>query len=400
MLNPLDYSSDISAGIATIQTGATGTGTASRPLHIYIPPGSHTLTSPISIIRHYVMLEVDAGAIIMVPSGMSGLQLDGSLNPDGNIMHLVVRVNGRIEGMPGSVDGVYAKNMIHSDLFFNEIRWVGRDGIRFDGACFSNNVRVNRIHGSTGWNVNMVGTAFNSTLIEGEFQFSGGAGGIRLAKASGNTIRGIIENQQGASNVGLLLDSARDNRIMVWFEGNAGTDLKIQATDYASWNNWIEPSSVFNSTPSIANYNIDIVNGVFGVSRTHIGPINIYSSVRGLRISSGVTGTWLHETDIVAGAITDSSTAGETHYTRPLTATTTWDPGNLADGAGETSAAITVTGVVFGHRVEISAPYDLQGIICTGYVSAAGMVRIRLQNESGGAINLASGTWRVVARRD
>lgn len=72
-----------------------------------------------------------------------------------------------------------------------------------------------------------------------------------------------------------------------------------------------------------------------------------------------------------------------------------YDPPNLADGAGDTSAAITVTGAAFGDFVTVAAPYDLQGIVATGYVSAANTARIRLQNETGGAIDLASGTWRV-----
>ena len=72
-----------------------------------------------------------------------------------------------------------------------------------------------------------------------------------------------------------------------------------------------------------------------------------------------------------------------------------WDPGSLADGAGETSTAITVTGAVFTDFVLVAAPYDLQGITCTAYVSASDTVKIRVQNESGGVIDLASGTWKV-----
>jgi len=46
-----------------------------------------------------------------------------------------------------------------------------------------------------------------------------------------------------------------------------------------------------------------------------------------------------------------------------------------------------------------AAPYDLQGITATAYVSASDTVKIRLQNESGGAIDLASGTWTVRVRK-
>jgi hypothetical protein len=76
--------------------------------------------------------------------------------------------------------------------------------------------------------------------------------------------------------------------------------------------------------------------------------------------------------------------------------TLVWDPGSLADGAGETSSAITIAGsCAFGDYVLVAAPYDLQGITCTAYVSAPDTVKIRLQNESTGVLDLASGTWRV-----
>ena len=78
-----------------------------------------------------------------------------------------------------------------------------------------------------------------------------------------------------------------------------------------------------------------------------------------------------------------------------ISGSATWDPGSLADGVGETSAAITATGAALGDFVLVSAPYDLQGITCNGYVSATSQVKIRLQNESTATVDLASGTWRV-----
>ena len=77
----------------------------------------------------------------------------------------------------------------------------------------------------------------------------------------------------------------------------------------------------------------------------------------------------------------------------------TWDPASLVDGAGETSTGITVTGAVFGDLVLVGAPYDLQDCTVTGYVQAADTVEVRLQNESGGVRDLASGTWKVVVLR-
>jgi hypothetical protein len=73
----------------------------------------------------------------------------------------------------------------------------------------------------------------------------------------------------------------------------------------------------------------------------------------------------------------------------------TWDPGNLVDAAGETSASITVTGAALGDLVLCSFDKDLVGLMLTGYVSAADTVKLRLQNESASTLDLASGTARV-----
>lgn len=77
----------------------------------------------------------------------------------------------------------------------------------------------------------------------------------------------------------------------------------------------------------------------------------------------------------------------------------TLDPANLADGAGETLQVTGVTGATLGDFVLVAAPYDLQDITVTAYVQANSVVEIRIQNESGGAVDLASGTWRMLGIR-
>lgn len=76
-------------------------------------------------------------------------------------------------------------------------------------------------------------------------------------------------------------------------------------------------------------------------------------------------------------------------------ATLSWNPGTIATGAGATSSAIAVANAAFGDFVAVAAPYDLQGVIATAYVRAAGSVAIRIQNQTGAGVTLGSGTWRV-----
>jgi hypothetical protein len=78
-----------------------------------------------------------------------------------------------------------------------------------------------------------------------------------------------------------------------------------------------------------------------------------------------------------------------------LVGSATYDPGSLNDGAGATTT-VTVTGAALGDFVTgVSFSLDLQGITVTGWVSSSNTVSVRFQNESGGTLDLASGTLRV-----
>lgn len=78
-----------------------------------------------------------------------------------------------------------------------------------------------------------------------------------------------------------------------------------------------------------------------------------------------------------------------------LRGSATFNPTNLVDAAGETTT-VTVTGAALGDFALASFSLDLQGITVTAWVSAANTVSVRFQNESGGALNLASGTLRAL----
>jgi hypothetical protein len=79
--------------------------------------------------------------------------------------------------------------------------------------------------------------------------------------------------------------------------------------------------------------------------------------------------------------------------------TFTFDPSSMTNNTGTSSATINVPGAAFGDSVDVTAPYTLQGVYAQGYVVNSNTVAVRLFNASGGTINLASGTWKVVVRR-
>lgn len=77
----------------------------------------------------------------------------------------------------------------------------------------------------------------------------------------------------------------------------------------------------------------------------------------------------------------------------------TLDAGSLVDGAGETDT-VAVPGVALGDMV-IGCSFSVSevGMSITAYVDSAGSVSIRIQNESGSTVDLASCTIRLVIAR-
>lgn len=84
-----------------------------------------------------------------------------------------------------------------------------------------------------------------------------------------------------------------------------------------------------------------------------------------------------------------------------LVGSATYDAASLADGAGVTTT-VTVTGAKLGDPVSIGHSVSVAGMTVTAWVSATNTVSVRFQNESGGVLDLASGTlkamvWSVAA---
>lgn len=73
----------------------------------------------------------------------------------------------------------------------------------------------------------------------------------------------------------------------------------------------------------------------------------------------------------------------------------TWDPGNLVDGAGESLSVATVDQARLGDACAASLGVSTQGILLTCNVTATGTVILRLQNETAGALDLATSTARI-----
>jgi len=77
-----------------------------------------------------------------------------------------------------------------------------------------------------------------------------------------------------------------------------------------------------------------------------------------------------------------------------FTASVTWNAGSIADGNEEVTT-VSVPGARLGDFAMVSAGVDVADLTLAAAVTAANVVTIQLGNWTGGAIDLASATYRV-----
>ena len=95
------------------------------------------------------------------------------------------------------------------------------------------------------------------------------------------------------------------------------------------------------------------------------------------------------------GTLTGTQIGIHTFAQGQAAVTATWNPESISSGASE-SKNITVSGAALGDFVLVSFSLDVQDITLTADVTAANTVTAVMANLSGGAINLASGTIKVL----
>lgn len=204
----------------------------------------------------------------------------------------------------------------------------------------------------------------------------------------------------------------------------AGTSVLVTdaSGDYTSKNAWsYGPAFIVPNNPTVltavapASYRITSQNAIAGFSNVG-GSIQLQPGIgTGGNSSGNVT---IADTAGVSGWTGSHVVMGSDHFwfdanntlrwkaTAPtgdqdglpvgtnLQVSGTYDAPSLADGVG-TTTTIACAGAALGDFVSVSFGVDLAGILVTAYVSAANVVSIRLQNESGGTVDLASTTIRV-----
>jgi hypothetical protein len=186
----------------------------------------------------------------------------------------------------------------------------------------------------------------------------------------------------------------------------------------ADWDRWARATAVKPDTDSVTTVTVadkaitdaklrdSQPTSVIGrVTNTLGTPTDIAAAVDDaflVRRAGTLTFGFIAETDIPSELARDAEVTAaigalSTVYVPQLSvlnASKTYDPPSLADAAG-TTTTVTCTGAALGDFALASFSLDLQGITVTAYVSATDTVAARFQNESGGTVDLGSGTLRV-----
>lgn len=103
-------------------------------------------------------------------------------------------------------------------------------------------------------------------------------------------------------------------------------------------------------------------------------------------VTAGTPGTWVEVRTFTGGGL---------NFSKLLAGSATLDFPSIAAN-GSQSLTITVTGAVSGDAAIASPPATLNANLSfVAYVSAADTVTIRIHNNTGGAIDPASATWKV-----
>jgi hypothetical protein len=272
------------------------------------------------------------------------------------------------------IDGTGATNVVAIRLMHDLIgaeRWFSGVSIRGNTVVSCNTgiwlaftrdstVAFNHMAGSTGPRFQRC----SDVLVFGNTQDGGGSGFL----------------VDGAGPVRLIANQVRD------FTGNFGAGLTVTSTSTAT-------SSVVAALNTFGNDTNDPGTTTIGIREYGASPIVSKYLLNDLR---GNTDKAL---DDVSGGEVTWNFGSATPYTelpkRALGASATWDPGSLAAGASATRA-VTVQGVSPGGVVAASlTSLTAGGWQLSGQVTAADTVTVTLTNQTGGTVDLPSGTLRV-----
>jgi hypothetical protein len=256
--------------------------------------------------------------------------------------------------------------------------------------------------------------------------------GSATAKSESNSVannvvvaNGARGNSYGIDARNLIDSSISGNKIRVEFDASVSTvfaGIELSACSrILVGENHITCSSDFGANTQVRGFTEtasgsgnQILNNVYSVDTTKATALllNVLTT-SGVRVEhagsgspeaaivSGVGGLWRRSDGAAATTLyikeSGTSNTGWTAF-GSIAGSSVYDPASLNDGDGATTT-VSVVGATLGDYAEASFSLDLQGITLTPWVSAADTVSVRFQNETGGTIDLGSGTIRVSVKK-
>lgn len=293
----------------------------------------------------------------------------------------VVIADNTINGTEGGINVRYGHNSIISNNVVNAFGY-GVYIYRYSGTCLiANNVLKS---GTFGVRIDNLTVGLDNGL-----------------QISDNTING------GEYGVYVFVDDV-NTADSIQIDGNLIQNCKFEAVRVAvgdttnaahGWTGHVSGNTIHNVGLATSRRGMWLQNFRIGSASNNLftGSTTLAAAIR-LDGSGTGNGLWLMDNTVASGLATLQIEAinGSDRRTNMTDAfgSATFDPSDLADGAGETTT-VTVTGAALGDYASASFSLNLQGIILSAWVSAANTVSVRFQNETGGSINLGSGTLRA-----
>jgi hypothetical protein len=225
--------------------------------------------------------------------------------------------------------------------------------------------------------------------------FAGSSGHLnQLATISGNNIvnsyQGIQINYcgRGVSLIGNNVQATTSYAILIQNTEGEVSIIGGSVDSDGATPIWAR-TGVTGLNLTISGVSIGADTIAYGISCRSVESVNI----QGCTIN-GTQSTAAMDLSTITRLTVDNNIC-ETAY---LSGSVTWNPGSIADG-DEEAKEITVTGAALGDFVLVSFSVDVADLVLSAQVTAADTVTASLANNTGGAIDLASGTVKAIVTK-
>ncbi len=356
---------------------------------VYFPPLPFKITDTLLLTKHHVSLLGDGASHTSdVAITITGTRLFWA-GPSGGTMLLVSAVSGT--GLPAlkcpcvkniTLDGVSGLAAIGLSVKsahrgqFDNLYFKNFSTFAIDCGCFEKGPEL----GEAADNTKCLFSNINIRQLSGSATSGGGLrlGGSSNANTSNNDFLNVsINHKDGTAIQCVNVDNNRYYGIVI-NRASGGTGLGVELCAGASADEKARSECFFY-----------IAVGTGGLVARGT-PSGTYPSINNK--------LFLYSRD--NGAPAPVLESGATLFMSPdcSSGSTTYDPPSLAKGSSATTT-LSLPGAVVGDFVIPSFSLDLMALDLSAWVSAAGVVSLKFQNDTNGTINLGSGTLKAMVMK-